>query len=353
VSVHDLAAGALRLIDPERAHRLALLALRAGLGPRTANDAWPVLRTQVAGMDLPNPLGLAAGFDKDAEVADAMLRAGFGMVECGTVTPLAQPGNPRPRLFRLLPDAAVINRMGFNNKGLDPFVARLKARRIRSGVVGANIGANKDSPDRLGDYERGMAAVYPHADYVAVNVSSPNTPGLRGLQERDALDALLSRLSAARAPLELAHGRRPVFLKAAPDLDETAIGEIAELVVRHGLDGVIVSNTTIARPPSLRSRHRGETGGLSGRPLFGPSTEALRRFANALQGRAALIGVGGVSSGAEALAKIKAGAGAVQLYTALALQGPGLIARILSNLAARLRAEGFASVSEAVGADLA
>ncbi|MBI1186505.1 MAG: quinone-dependent dihydroorotate dehydrogenase [Alphaproteobacteria bacterium] len=353
MSVHDLAARALRTVDPERAHRLALLGLKAGLGPRTDSAAWPILRTTLAGIELPNPLGLAAGFDKDAEAPDAMLRAGFGLVECGTVTPLAQSGNPRPRLFRLLPDAAVINRMGFNNRGLDVFVARLRARAHRPGVVGANIGANKDSPDRLADYERGFCAVYQHAAYVVVNVSSPNTPGLRGLQERDALDALLSRLAVVRTPLAAAHGRRPLFLKVAPDLDEPAVVEIADLVAGHGFEGIIVSNTTIARPLSLKSRHRGEAGGLSGRPLFAPSTEILRQFATALNGRATLIGVGGVSSGAEALAKIKAGASAVQLYSALALQGPGLIAQILANLAARLEAEGFASVSEAVGADLA
>ncbi|MGE0829249.1 MAG: quinone-dependent dihydroorotate dehydrogenase [Hyphomonadaceae bacterium] len=349
---HDLATRALRLTDAEDAHKAAIRALELGLGPRARGDKFPILRTRIAGLDLPNPLGLAAGFDKDARAPDAMLAAGFGFVECGTVTPLPQAGNPRPRLFRLAADRAVINRMGFNNEGLEAFTRRLKARAKRKGVIGANVGANKESADRIGDYVIGMEAAWPHVSYVTANVSSPNTPGLRGLQAAAALEELLGRLREARAALAAAHGARPLFLKVAPDLDEQAVEDIANLAIAYGLDGLIVSNTTIARPATLKSRHRGEQGGLSGRPLFHPSTEILRLFARALSGRIALIGAGGVSSGAEALAKIKAGASAVQLYSALALEGPGLVGRLLRNLAARLEGEGFASVADAVGADL-
>lgn len=342
----------MRTIDPERAHELAIAALELGLGPRVNAARWPILRTQIAGLDLPNPLGLAAGFDKNARAPGAMLRAGFGFVECGTVTPRPQEGNPKPRLFRLVPDRAVINRMGFNNEGLDAFVKRLEARAGKPGVVGANVGANKDSETREADYVVGLQRVWAAASYVTVNISSPNTPGLRGLQDKDKLEALLGQLTEARAELSRAHGPRPLFLKVAPDLDDAAIGDIADLAFVYALDALIVSNTTIARPHSLKSRWRAEAGGLSGKPLFAPSTDVLRQFARALQGRVALIGAGGVFSGAEALAKIKAGASAVQLYSALALMGPGLVGKILRNLAARLEGEGFRSVADAVGADL-
>jgi len=347
----DLGAFALRRIDPETAHRIALSALRAGLGPRIASGGWPGLATTVAGLALPNPIGLAAGFDKDAECADALLAAGFGFVECGTVTPRAQSGNPRPRLFRLPADGGVINRMGFNNAGLDAFCANLAARR-RPGLVGANVGANKDSPDRIGDYVAGVRRVWALADYVTINVSSPNTPGLRGLQEKNALDALLGRVSEAAVQLAQTHGRRPVFLKVAPDLDDSAIADIAALVVAHGVAALIVSNTTIDRPGTLKGAARAQTGGLSGRPLFTRSTGVLRSFAAALRGRSvALIGAGGVENAATALAKIKAGAAAVQLYSALAYAGPGLVRRIAEDLAVRLRAEGFRQVADAVGVD--
>ncbi|MES1199370.1 MAG: quinone-dependent dihydroorotate dehydrogenase [Pseudomonadota bacterium] len=348
-TLHDLGTAALRGLDPEDAHRAAVLGLRFGAGPRVAADRYPRLRTRFAGLDLPNPIGLAAGFDKNAEVPDALLAAGFGFVECGTVTPRPQAGNPRPRLFRLSEDAAVINRMGFNNHGLDAFAARLQQRATRRGIVGANVGANKDSADRAADYVLGMARVWPHCAYVTANISSPNTPGLRGLQERGALEDLLGRLREARAPLEAQHGKRPLFLKVAPDLDETAVRDIAELALSHGLDALIVSNTTIARPESLRSPQRAESGGLSGKPLFEPSTQILRLFAQALGKRLPLIGVGGIDGGAAALTKIKAGASAVQLYSAMVFEGPGLVARIARDLDALLAAEGFASVSEAVG----
>ncbi|MBL8551557.1 MAG: quinone-dependent dihydroorotate dehydrogenase [Hyphomonadaceae bacterium] len=349
---HDWATRALRAADPETAHDAALRALELGLGPRLRNDRWPQLRTSLAGLDLPNPIGLAAGFDKNARAPDAMLAAGFGFVECGTVTPLAQTGNPKPRLFRLAADRGVINRMGFNNAGLQAFVMRLQARAGRGGVVGANVGANKDSANRVADYVTGLIAVYPYASYVTANISSPNTPGLRGLQEKGALEELLGHLREVKKGLEREHGAKPLFLKVAPDLDDQAILDIVELSIQYSLDALIVSNTTVQRFGIMKSRHRNETGGLSGRPLFIPSTDVLRRFARALDGRIPLIGVGGVVDGATALGKIKAGASAVQLYTALALEGPGLLRRLLRNLAARLEAEGFKRVSEAVGADL-
>ncbi len=347
--IHDLAATGLRTIDPETAHRLTVRLLKTGLGPRRPNDAEPILATRLCGLDLPSCIGLAAGFDKDAEVPDAMLRAGLGFVECGTVTPLPQAGNPRPRLFRLSEDRAVINRMGFNNQGLDAFAARLDARR-RTGVVGANIGANKDSADRVADYVLGLRRLWGRADYFTVNISSPNTPGLRALQTREALQDLLGRLAEARAALVALGRDHPVFLKVAPDLGDDEIEAIVETTIAQGLDAIIVGNTTISRPDSLRSRHRGETGGLSGAPLTALSTAVLRRFHQAAAGRIALIGAGGIASGADAYAKIRAGASAVQLYSALVYDGAGLIGRIARDLAARLEADGFGSVGEAVGA---
>ncbi|HRE44297.1 MAG TPA: quinone-dependent dihydroorotate dehydrogenase [Terricaulis sp.] len=349
---HDLATGAMRLLDPETAHRAALLGLRSGLGPRARADKFPRLRTRLAGLDLPNPIGMAAGFDKNAEAPDALIAAGFGFVECGTVTPLAQAGNPRPRIFRLSEDRAVINRLGFNNEGHAAVAARLAARAGRRGVVGANVGANKESADRAADYVRGLGLVWKHASYVTANISSPNTPGLRGLQERGALEDLLGRMNEARSALEAAHGKRPLFLKVAPDLDEAAVRDIAELALAHQLDALIVSNTTLQRPPQLSSDQRDEAGGLSGQPLFQISTHVLRLFAHVLEGRLPLIGVGGIENGATAFAKILAGASAVQLYSALVFQGPGLAARIADELDGLLAAEGFDSVAEAVGKGL-
>lgn len=350
--LHDAATGILRLLEPEAAHGVALWGMRVRLGPRARADQWPRLRTVFAGLELPNPIGLAAGFDKNCQAADALLAAGFGFVECGTVTPRPQAGNPRPRVFRLTPDLAVINRLGFNNQGLEAFADRLAARVHRKGAVGANVGANKDSEDRPADYVKGMGRVWRDASYVTANISSPNTPGLRGLQERSALEDLLGRMSEAREHLERAHGRRPLFLKVSPDLDDAAVADIADLVCAFGLDAVIVSNTTLQRPPQLTSDHRDEVGGLSGQPLFQISTHVLRLFAQALGGRLPLIGVGGVFSGSDALVKIKAGASAVQLYSALVYEGPSLVPRILDELDGLLAAEGFDSVTEAVGADL-
>ena len=343
---HDLATRALRGFDPEAAHRAAILALKVGLGPRPALADDPALAVDLAGLALTNPVGLAAGFDKDAEVPAAMLAAGFGFVECGAVTPRPQAGNPRPRLFRLSEDLAVINRMGFNNAGLEAFAERL-ARRRRRGVVGANIGANKDAADRIGDYVTVLARLWGLADYFTINVSSPNTPGLRALQTGEALQELLGRISEARRRLP---GGAPVFLKVSPDVDDSEIEGICEGVAGAAFDGVIVGNTTLARPSELRSRWRGEAGGLSGAPLLALSTSALARFHGAARGRFALVGVGGVGSGADAYAKIRAGAAAVQLYSALVFEGPGLVGRILGDLAARLRADGFSRIADAVGA---
>jgi dihydroorotate dehydrogenase len=348
--LHDAAARALRALDPEAAHELTLAALRAGLGPRAPADAEPILATDLAGLRLANPLGLAPGFDKNAAAPRGLLQAGFGFVECGTVTQRPQAGNARPRLFRLEPDRAVINRMGFNNAGLEAFAGGLAARGP-GGVVGANIGANKDSTDRIGDYVAGLQRLWPLADYFTLNVSSPNTPGLRDLQAKAALEDLLGAAAEARTALASGpDGDRPVFLKVAPDLASGDVGDIVGAAVAFGLQGLVVSNTTVARPQNLKGRWRGEAGGLSGAPLFGPSTTLLRDFHLASAGRLALIGVGGVGAGREAYAKIRAGANAVQLYTALAYEGPGLVTRILRELAALLRAEGFASVRDAVGA---
>jgi len=343
--LHGLATRALRVLDPEDAHTAAIAGLKLGLGPRAPADD-PILATEVAGLRLPNPVGLAPGFDKNAEVFGPMLRAGFGFVECGTVTPKPQAGNPRPRLFRLTEDRAVINRMGFNNEGLEAYAARLARRG--PGVVGANFGANKDSEDRIADYVTGLTRLWGLASYFTINISSPNTPGLRALQTKAALDELLGRVAETAASLPPA-GRAPMFLKVAPDLEDGEVQAISDTVAAHGLAGVIVSNTTISRP-ALRSAHRDEAGGLSGAPLTVLSTAMLGRFRQAAAGRFVLIGAGGIGSGADAYAKLRAGASAVQLYSALAFEGPGLVQRIKRDLAARLRAEGFRSVAEAVGA---
>ena len=351
MSLHDVAARALHAFDPEDAHGWAIRGLKWGLGPRDDQPDDPILAVKIAGMELSNCVGLAAGFDKNAEVPDAMLAAGFGFVEAGTVTPLAQAGNPRPRLFRLSEDQAVINRMGFNNGGLEAFAQRLSARRTRGGVVGANIGANKDASDRIQDYVTGLTRLWGLSDYFTANISSPNTPGLRALQTKAALEELLGRLAETRAALKIASGADyPIFLKVAPDLEDGEVEAIVETVVGAGLDAIIVSNTTIARPDTLTSRFAAESGGLSGAPLLAPSTAILARFHAAAAGRVDLIGAGGVADGAGAYAKIRAGARAVQLYSALVYGGPGLVARIKRDLATRLRADGFTAVEDAIGA---
>jgi dihydroorotate dehydrogenase len=346
-NLYSFAVGVLRALDPETAHGLTLRALKLGLAPRAATPALPVLETTVFGLRFPNPIGIAAGFDKNAEVPDVMLRLGFGFAETGTVTPLPQDGNPRPRIFRLQEDAAVINRLGFNNQGLAAYARRMAARRNRPGIVGANIGANKDSTDRIADYLTCFEALAGLADYFTINVSSPNTPGLRGLQEPELLHDLLTRLLAARTRRQ---SKAPLLLKIAPDLDEQALRDIVDVAVNTGIDGMIVSNTTVARE-GLRSPNRHEPGGLSGRPLFAPSTRMLCDVYRLSEGKLPLIGVGGVASGADAYAKIRAGASLVQLYTALTLAGPGLAVNIIYELASLLAKDGFAAVGDAVGAD--
>lgn len=339
----------MRGMDPERAHTHALCALRWGLAgaDRAADD--PVLATEVFGCRFRNPVGLAAGFDKDAVAVLPLMLLGFGFVEVGTVTPRPQPGNPKPRLFRLEEDQAVINRMGFNNGGLDGYVARLQAlKRPLPAVLGANVGINKDGADPERDYPALYAAVAPHADYVTVNVSSPNTPGLRDLQGEERLAAILDAIAAKRATLA---SQPPVLVKIAPDLAENAVGPIVEACVTRGVAAVIVSNTTIARPETLRSAKKAEVGGLSGAPLFEKSTAVLRIAYRAANRRIPLIGVGGIASGAQALTKIKAGASLVQLYAGFAYGGPALVRRIKDELAAGLKREGFASVADAVGVE--
>jgi len=346
--IADAAAALMRALPPETAHRgtVTLLKNFAPFLPRAAADD-SRLAVEALGLSFPNPIGLAAGFDKDAEVPDAMARFGFGFVECGTVTPRSQSGNPRPRLFRLGEDRAVINRMGFNNGGMDAAAARLAARKGK-GIVGINIGANKDSADRIADYRTGFARLAPLADYVTVNVSSPNTPGLRGLQNRDELGRLLGLLTGERTRLSL---KQPILLKIAPDLDGHALDDIAAVLREAAIEGLIVSNTTIARPPSLKSPLAKEQGGLSGAPLFEPSTQILREMRRRLPPSLTLIGAGGVASGADAYAKIRAGASLVQLYSALTFNGPGLIARIKRELLACLTRDGFARIGDAVGRD--
>jgi len=337
---------ALSRIDAEAAHGLAIRALKTGLLPGDRHPDAASLATRVWGRELPNPIGLAAGFDKNAEVADAMLAQGFGLVEIGSVTPRPQEGNPRPRLFRLPQDRGVINRMGFPGYGLEAARARLAARP-RRGFVGVNIGANKDSTDRAADYVTGCVALAPYADYLVCNVSSPNTPGLRNLQGRTELAGLLKRVQDAIAAKPV-----PLVVKIAPDATDDDLDDIVFVCRDLRLDGIIIGNTTLSRPPSLRSERRAETGGLSGAPLTALSTEVLRKTAQRVERQFPLIGCGGVGSGADAYAKIRAGATLVQLYSAMVYEGPPLIRRIKDELAALLARDGFKSVADAVGADL-
>lgn len=336
---------ALRLLDAETAHGLALRALRAGLAGHDPTPDPPALAVRAMGLDFRNPIGLAAGFDKDATAVLPLLALGFGFVEAGTVTPRPQAGNPRPRLFRLVEDRAAINRMGFNNAGLDAYLARLRGLpRPRTGVLGANVGVNREGAAPERDYPALCRAVAPLADYVTINISSPNTPGLRDLQGEARLAAIL----AAVAPPALGI---PVLVKLAPDLADGALEPLVELCAAEGVAGLILTNTTLARPDTLRAAARAEAGGLSGPPLFARSTAMLRAAHRLARGRLALIGAGGVASGADAYAKIRAGAALVQLYTALAYDGPALVGRIRRDLAALLARDGFASVMDAVGVD--
>ena len=338
---------ALFALDPETGHRFALRAL-AALPHRTPAAAGP-LAVDVAGLTFPNPVGVAAGFDKDAEVPDALLGLGFGFTEVGSITPLPQAGNPKPRLFRLVEDQAVINRMGFNNGGAEAALARLRSRHARPGIVGVNIGANKDSADRIADYAVMARKVAPFSSYLCVNVSSPNTPGLRALQDEGALTALIEAVMAAR-DAAVSDARPPVFLKVAPDLEPADIDAIARIAIDHGLGALVVSNTTISRPP-LRSHHASETGGLSGAPLRQLATQRLRDFRKATGGAVPLVGVGGIASAEHAWERIRAGASLVQLYSAMVYEGPGLGARIVKGMETLMRRDGFASIAEAVGSE--
>jgi len=329
-------------LDPEAAHRASIAGLKAL--PKRRPPTFPAsLTTSVAGLGFPSPVGLAAGFDKDAEVFAPMLGLGFGFVEIGSITPLPQSGNPRPRLFRLTEDRAIINRMGFNNRGQADALRRLAARDRSQGVVGVNIGANKDSSDRIADYAAGVRAMAPVADYLAINISSPNTPGLRQLQDEGALKALLSAVAEARGP-----DGPPVFLKLAPDLGEGEPDQIVRVALAHGIDALIIANTSLSRP-ALKSPLGGEAGGLSGRPLRPLALDALRRFREASGGGIPLIAAGGIENADDAWARIRAGASLIQLYSALVYRGPGLARRIAEGLARRVREAGFASIAEAVG----
>jgi dihydroorotate dehydrogenase len=347
----------LRALPAEAAHRLTLAGLGCGLGGLVAGGAEPdppSLRQTLWGREFPNPIGIAAGFDKEAQVPDALLRLGFGFVETGTVTPRPQAGNKKPRVFRLYKDRAVINRLGFNSRGLETTLARLRARP-RVGIVGVNLGKNRDSADAAADYLDGVRRIGPLVDYFVINVSSPNTPGLRDLQRRDILDDLLRQVVAVR---DAAAPGTPLLVKIAPDLSPAERADIAALAINQiggpsGIDGIIIANTTIARPPGLRGAAAGEQGGLSGRPLFAPSTALLAEIYRLTKGKIPLIGVGGISNAEDAYAKIRAGAALVQFYTALVFEGPALIGRIKRGLADRLRRDGFTSIAEAVGADCA
>lgn len=345
--------GLMHNFDPETAHRMTIVALRfMPAAPAVASDAR--LSVRCAGLDFPNPILLAAGFDKDAMAAHAMPRFGFGGAEVGTLTPLPQAGNPRPRLFRLTDDRAVINRMGFNNGGQSAAIARLERLRAKAnhGLIGVNIGANKDASDRIADYSTGISALAHLADWMTVNISSPNTPGLRALQDEGALDALLAAVAAARAE-RAGHGiRPPVFLKVAPDLEGEQIGGVVRSAIEHGIDAIIIGNTTISRPP-LASRDAGESGGLSGAPLAALALARLRDFRAATGGQMPLIAAGGISNADHVWERLRAGASLVQLYSALVYEGPWLAARITADLKRLCDRHGVARLNDIIGADVA
>jgi dihydroorotate dehydrogenase len=345
-----------RKLDPEKAHELAIDALTLGISvPFKRPEDDPALATRALGMRFSNPIGIAAGFDKNARVLRPLARLGFGFVEAGTVTPRPQPGNPKPRLFRLEEDRAVINRMGFNNQGIDRFAVRLArlTRPLPSGraggagvPVGANIGINKTGADPERDYPALVARVKPYVNYIVLNVSSPNTPGLRGLQDAAKLKGILDAI-AARHP-----ERPPLLVKLAPDLEDDAIAPIVEAAIQGGVQGLIINNTTLARPDSLRSPHKGESGGLSGRPLAARSTQMLRLVANIAAGRLALVSCGGIESGQDILDRIRLGADLVQVYTAFAYEGPALIARLKREMLQIMRAQGIEALDDVRGVDL-
>ncbi|KAL4443365.1 hypothetical protein ABPG75_011102 [Micractinium tetrahymenae] len=351
-----------RLFDVETSHKMGILAAKLGFFPRETRPDPPSLRTTVWGREFPNPLGVAAGFDKDAEVVEPLLGLGFGFVEVGSITPLPQPGNPKPRAFRLPEFGAVINRYGFNSEGLDAARERLAAFRRRQaeqgaafpgGMLGVNLGKNKTSEDAAADYSTGVTKLGEFADYLVINISSPNTPGLRSLQGRQELETLVRSVKQTRDGMKWdARGPPPLLVKIAPDLTEADMSDIASVALEQGVDGLIVSNTTITRPGAIAEHPLGkETGGLSGRPLFEMATEVLREMYTLTGGRLPIVGVGGVSSGADAYAKIRAGASLVELYSAFAFEGPRLVPRVKRELAALLEKDGFASVADAVGTD--
>jgi len=343
MSLYTLARPFLFALEPERAHHLAFAALKAMPARPAAHD--PRLAVEVAGLTFPSPIGLAAGLDKDALAPDGFLALGFGFVEVGTVTPLPQAGNPQPRLFRLAEDEAIINRMGFNNRGQAAALERLKARAGKPGIVGVNIGANKDAADRIADYAAGVARMAPVASYLTINISSPNTPGLRALQDAAALDALLEAAMAARPA-----GGPPIFLKVAPDLEPADVDDIARVAIERGIDALIVSNTTISRP-MLRSKYANESGGLSGAPLKGLALQRLRDFRAATGGKLPLIAAGGIANGADAYARIRAGASLIQIYSALIYKGPFLARGIEKELLALMLSEGHNSIRSAIGSE--
>lgn len=348
-TLFSLARPFIAAMDPERAHGLTIAALRAMPATQPCKDD-SLLRSTYFGLDFPNPVGMAAGFDKNAEVPDAVLALGFGFTEIGTVTPLPQPGNTRPRLFRLPQDEAVINRYGFNSEGHEAAFRRLAARAPR-GIVGVNIGANKEATDRVADYVAGIKKFASLASYFTVNISSPNTPGLRDLQHEQALDDLVARVIAARDGASEAHPRRPVLLKIAPDLTQVELDGIVRIVRARGLDGMIVSNTTVSRPSTLRDVATArETGGLSGRPLFDLSTRVLAETYRRLEGFCPIIGVGGIHSAESAIAKFEAGANLIQIYSALTYQGPGLVDDIKRALVARIKRDALPNLSALTGA---
>jgi len=340
----------IHMMDAETAHGLAIKAFKCGLIPKAKPFHDPILSSNLWGLNFSNPVGLAAGFDKNGEVPDAMLSQGFGFTEIGSVTPQPQAGNPKPRLFRLRDDKAVINRMGFNNDGLDVVAQRLSARN-RNGIVGANLGKNKTQEDATADYVAGTKALAGLSDYLVVNVSSPNTPGLRALQNKDQLAELLRAVLSARNET-VEKGKAPLLLKVAPDLSDEDKTDIVAVAIETGIDGMIVSNTTIERPESLRSAHKGEGGGLSGQPLFQASSKVLKEIAKEVDGRFPLIGVGGISNADQAYEKIKNGASLVQLYSALVYGGFELVREINEGLAGRLKRDGFKNISEAIGVNL-
>jgi len=352
---NKFALSVLHRLDPETAHHVAIWGLERGLAGDFAGDDDPILATRVFGIEFSNPVGLAAGFDKDARAIDGALKLGFGFVEAGTVTPRPQPGNPKPRLFRLDEDGAVINRFGFNSEGLEVFKGRLARRQARPrspGIVGANVGKNKLTEDGAADYVTGIEALTPFADYLVVNLSSPNTPGLRALQAKDPITELVQRTIEARDKIAAGSANKPPLLaKIGPDLTTEEMQDIVEAALATGVDGLIVGNTTVTRPEGLASAHRSEAGGLSGRPLRPLSTECLAQIYRLCGGKIPIIGCGGIASGQDAYAKIRAGASLIQLYSALVFQGLQVASDVKRELAALLRRDGFESVSQAVGAD--